>query len=90
LLQESEDKENELIVNDLEKKVKNLENMLEEKDSKLKVVEENLTEVHLCNKNQVIQISDHNKKLEGLSKELDQVKSSFEDALTHFKREAEE
>jgi hypothetical protein len=38
LQQESEDKKNELIINDLEKKVKNLENMLEEKDSKLKAV----------------------------------------------------
>jgi hypothetical protein len=34
--------------------------------------------------NQVIQISDQNKKLEGLSKELDQVKSTFKDTVTHL------
>jgi hypothetical protein len=28
--------------------------------------------------------------LEGLTKELDQVKSSFEDTVTHFKRKTEE
>jgi hypothetical protein len=58
LQQESEDKKNELIVNDLEKKVKNLEDLLEEKNSKLKVVEANLAEAHLHSKNQVVQISD--------------------------------
>jgi hypothetical protein len=43
LQQENEDKKNELGVNDLEK-VKNLEDLLGEKDSKLKADEENLVE----------------------------------------------
>jgi ABC-type transporter Mla subunit MlaD len=90
LQQENEDKKNELIVNDLEKKVKNLKDLLEEKNSKLKAAEANLAEAHIRNKDQVIQISDQIKKLEGLSKELDQVKSTFEDTVTRFKPEAKE
>jgi phosphoenolpyruvate-protein kinase (PTS system EI component) len=56
LQQESEDRKNELIVNNLEKEVKDLENLLEEKNSKIKVVEADLAEAHLRNENQIIQV----------------------------------
>ena len=61
LQQESEDRKNELVVNNFEKKVKDFENLLEEKDSKIKVVEADLSEAHLWSENQIIQISDQNK-----------------------------
>jgi hypothetical protein len=47
LQQENEDRKNELIVSNLEGKVKELENLLEEKDSKIKTVEADLAEAHL-------------------------------------------
>jgi hypothetical protein len=37
--------------------VKNIENLLEEKHSKLKAAEANLAEAHLRNKNQVIKVT---------------------------------
>jgi hypothetical protein len=58
LQHENEDRKNELVVNNLEGKVKDLENLLEEKDSKIKVAEADLAEAHLWIENQVIQISD--------------------------------
>jgi hypothetical protein len=47
LQQEDEDKKNELVVNNLEKRVKELENSLAEKDSKIKNAETNLVEAQL-------------------------------------------
>jgi phosphopantetheine adenylyltransferase len=44
---EDEDSKNELVVNNLEKRVKELENFLAEKDSKVKNVEADLTKDHL-------------------------------------------
>lgn len=70
--QENKDRRNELIVNDLEKKVKNLEDLLGE-NSRLEAAKANLVEALLCSKNQDIQISDQNKKFEELSEELEQV-----------------
>jgi hypothetical protein len=58
LQQKSEDRKNELVVINLEGKVKDLESLLEEKDSKIKTAEADLAEAHLWIENQVIQISD--------------------------------
>jgi hypothetical protein len=58
LQQESEDRKNELVIINLEGKVKDLESLLEEKDSKIKTAEADLAEAHLWIENQVIQISD--------------------------------
>jgi hypothetical protein len=43
LQQENEDKKNEFIINDLEKRIETLENSLKEKDSLLNIVEGSLT-----------------------------------------------
>ena len=67
---ESEDRKNELVVNNLENKVKDLENLIEEKNSKIKVVEADSGEACLHIENQIIQVYDQDKRLKGLSKEL--------------------
>jgi hypothetical protein len=45
----------------LEERVKELENLLEEKDSKIKTAEANLTKAHLRIKEHATRISDQNK-----------------------------
>jgi uncharacterized phage infection (PIP) family protein YhgE len=90
LQQESEDRKNELIVNNLENKVKDLENLLEEKNSKIKAIEADLAKAYLHNENQIIQISHQNKQLEGLSKELEKVRLTFKDIVSRYEHEAEE
>jgi outer membrane murein-binding lipoprotein Lpp len=67
LQQESEDRKNELVVSNLEGKVKDLENLLEEKGSKIKTAEADLAEAHLRIENQAIQISDQYKQLKRLN-----------------------
>ena len=52
--QECEDKNNEIIINDLEKKVKNLEDLLKERDSRLESTEASLAEVCLRSEKQDI------------------------------------
>jgi DNA repair exonuclease SbcCD ATPase subunit len=69
--QESEDRKNEFINNDLEKKVKNLEDLLKEKNSRLESAEASLAEARLWSEKQDIQITDQNKQVEKLSKELE-------------------
>jgi hypothetical protein len=54
LQQENEDKKNEFIINDLEKKVETLENSLKEKDSLLNIVEGFLVEARLRSEKQNI------------------------------------
>jgi uncharacterized coiled-coil protein SlyX len=61
LQQEDEDRKNELVVNSLEKRVKELETFVAEKDSKVKNVEADLAETHLQIKDQAIRISDQDK-----------------------------
>jgi uncharacterized phage infection (PIP) family protein YhgE len=90
LQQESEDRKNELLVNNLENKVKDLENLLEEKNSKIKAIEADLAKAHLHNENQIIQISHQNKQLEGLSKELEKERLTFKDIVSRYEHEAEE
>jgi outer membrane murein-binding lipoprotein Lpp len=67
LQQESEDRKNELVVSNLEGKVKDLENLLEEKGSKIKTAEADLAKAHLRIENQAIQISDQYKQLKRLN-----------------------
>jgi hypothetical protein len=90
LQQENKDRKNELVINNLEKKVKDLENLLEEKNSKIKAVEAHLVEAHLHNENQVIQISDQDKQLKMLSKDLEKVGLTFKDIVSRYDHEAEE
>jgi uncharacterized coiled-coil protein SlyX len=52
---------NELVINNLEKRVKELENFLAEKDSKIKTAEADLAEAHLRIKDQTARIYDQNK-----------------------------
>ena len=70
LQQEDEDRKNELVINNLEKRVKELENFLAEKDSKVKNVEADLTEAHLWIKDQDVCISEQVKQLEEVHSKL--------------------
>jgi hypothetical protein len=90
LQQESEDRKNELVVKNMEGKVKGLENLLEEKDSKIKTTEADHAEAHLRIGNQVIQISDQDKQLKRLSTELEKVNSNFKDAVDGYEHEIRE
>jgi hypothetical protein len=54
LQQESEDRKNELVVNNLEKKVKDIENLIEVNNSKIKAIEADFVEVYLRSENQII------------------------------------
>jgi uncharacterized coiled-coil protein SlyX len=47
LQHEEEDRKNELVINNLKKRVKELESSLAEKDSKIKTIEADLVEAHL-------------------------------------------
>ena len=70
LQQEDEDRKIELVINNLEKRVKELENFLAEKDSKVKNVEANLVEAHLWIKDQAVRIFDQDKQLEEVHSKL--------------------
>jgi uncharacterized coiled-coil protein SlyX len=63
LQQEDEDMKNELIINNLEKRVKELESSLAEKDSKIKNVETDLAKAHPQIKDQTAHICDQDNKL---------------------------
>jgi hypothetical protein len=89
LQQENEDKKNEFITSDLEKKIENLENSLKEKDSLLTIVEGSLDEARLQSEKQSIQILDQNAKIERLSKELKETKTTLEDNMGRFNHEPE-
>jgi chromosome segregation ATPase len=90
LQQENEDRKNELVINNLEKKLKDLDTLLEENNSKIKDVEADLAEAHLRNENQIIQISDQDKQLKRLSKELEKVNLTFKDTVSCYEHEGEE
>jgi hypothetical protein len=90
LQQESEDRKNELVVNNLEGKAKDLENLLEEKDSKIKTTDAGLTEAHLWTQNQVIQISDQDKQFNRLSSELEKVNSNLKNVADRYEHEIKE
>jgi hypothetical protein len=61
LQQENKDSKNELVISNLEERVKELENLLELKDSKIKTNEADLAEAHLRIKDQATRLSDQNK-----------------------------
>jgi hypothetical protein len=77
LQQENDDKKNEFIINDLEKKIENLGNSLKENDSLLSIAEGPLAEGRLRNEKQSIQISDQNMRIEKLNKKLEKTKSAL-------------
>ena len=87
--QENEDKKNEFIINDLEKKIETLENSLKEKDSLLNIAEGSLAEARLRSEKQSIQILEQNTRIEELNKELEKIKSTLQDSTSRFNREAE-
>jgi uncharacterized protein YhaN len=61
LQQENEDRKNEFVMSNLEERVKELENLLAEKDSKIKTAEADLAGAHLRIKDQSARISYQNK-----------------------------
>jgi uncharacterized coiled-coil protein SlyX len=63
LQQEDEDMKNELIINNLEKRVKELESSLAEKYLKIKNVETDLAKAHLRIKDQAAHICDQDNEL---------------------------
>jgi hypothetical protein len=85
LQQEDEDRKNELVINNLEKRVKELENFLAEKDSKVKNVEADLTEAHLQIKDQVVRISNQDKQLEEVYSKLKEAQNCYEHEVKGLK-----
>jgi chromosome segregation ATPase len=85
LQQENEDRKNELVVNNLEKRVKELESFLAEKDSKVKNVEAHLAEAHLRIKDQAARISDQDKQLEEVHSKLKEAKNRYEHEVRSLK-----
>jgi chromosome segregation ATPase len=88
LQQENEDKKNEFIINDLEKRIETLENSLKEKDSLLNIAEGSLTKARLLSEKQSIQISEQDARIEELNKELEKTKSTLQDNTSRFNHEA--
>jgi chromosome segregation ATPase len=80
LQQENIDRKNELVVSNLEEKVKELEKLLEENDYKIKTVKANLAEAHLRIENQATQISDQDKQLKRLNIEFENRNSNLKEA----------
>jgi chromosome segregation ATPase len=90
LQQESKDRKNELVVSNLEGKVKYLENLLEEKDSKIKTAEADLAKAHLRIENQTMQIFDQDKQLKRLNIELEKVNSNLKNVAVRYEHEIKE
>jgi chromosome segregation ATPase len=90
LQQENKDRENKLVVSKLEEKVNELENLLEEKDSKIKTVEADLAEAHLRIENQATQISNQDKQLKRQNIELEKVNSNLKEVGIRFEHEINE
>jgi chromosome segregation ATPase len=84
LQQKDEDKKNELVVNNLEKRVKELENSLAEKNSKIKNAETNLTEAQLRIIDQVTRIRD-----EIAHSKLKEAKNHYEHEVRSLKNKIE-
>jgi DNA repair ATPase RecN len=85
LQQEDEDMKNELVINNMEKRVKELENFMAEKDSKVKNVEADLAEAHLWIKDQTARISDQGKQLEEAHSKLKEAKDRYEHEVKGLK-----
>jgi predicted nucleic acid-binding Zn-ribbon protein len=67
------------------KRVKELENLLVEKDSKIKIVEADLAKAHLRIKDQTTRISDQNKQLEEAHSNLKEVGIRYEHEVKGLK-----
>jgi uncharacterized coiled-coil protein SlyX len=78
LQQEAGDQKNELVVNNLEKRIKELENSLAEKDLKIKNAETNLAETELCITAQATRICNQDKELEIEHSKLKEAKDHYE------------
>jgi chromosome segregation ATPase len=85
LQQENEDRENELVISNLEERVKELENLLEEKDSKINTAEADLAKAHLRIKDQATRISDQNKQLEKAHSNLKEAGIRYEHEVKGLK-----
>jgi hypothetical protein len=81
LQQEVEDQKNELVVSNLEKRVKGLENSFAEKDLKVKIAETKLAEAELCIKDQATIICDQDKELKLAHSKFAKVKDHYEDEV---------
>jgi hypothetical protein len=89
LQQEVEDQKNKLVVSDLEKRVKELENSLAEKDLKVKIAETKLTEVELRITDQATLIYDQDKELKIAHSKLKEVTDHYEDKVKVLRNKVE-
>ena len=89
LQQEDEDRKNELVVNNQEKRVKELENSLAEKDSKIKNVETNLAKAQLWIQDQAARICDQDKELEKAHSKLKEAENRYEHEVRSLKNKIE-
>jgi chromosome segregation ATPase len=89
LQQEFEDQKNELVVSNLEKRVKELENSLAEKDPKVKIAETKLTEAELRITDQATLICDQDKELKIVHSKLKEVTDHYEDEVRILRNKVE-
>jgi chromosome segregation ATPase len=89
LQQEAEDQKNELVISNLEKRVKGLENSLAEKDVKVKNAKTNLAEAKLRITDQATRICDQDKELEIPHSKLEEAKDHYEDEVRVLKNKVE-
>jgi predicted nucleic acid-binding Zn-ribbon protein len=89
LQQEVEDQKNKLVVSDLEKRVKELENSLAEKDLKVKIAETKLTEAELRITDQATLICDQDKELKIAHSKLKEVIDHYEDEVKSLRNKIE-
>jgi DNA repair ATPase RecN len=82
---EDEDRKNELVINNLEKRVKELASSLAEKDSKIKAAEADVAEAHLRIKDQTARISNQDKQLEDAYSNLKEVEIRYEHEVKGLK-----
>jgi hypothetical protein len=89
LQQEVEDQKNERVVSNLEKRVKELENSLAEKDLKVKIAETKLAEAELRITDRATLICDQDKELKIAHTKLKEVKDHYEDEVRILRNKVE-
>jgi UDP-2,3-diacylglucosamine pyrophosphatase LpxH len=89
LQQEVEDQKNKLVVSNLEKRVKELENSLAEKDLKVKIAETKLTEAELRITDQATLIYYQDKELKIAHSKSKEVTDHYEDGVRIFRNKVE-
>jgi chromosome segregation ATPase len=89
LQQEAEDQKNQLVVSNLEKRVKELEKCLVEEDLKVKNAETNLAEAELRITDQATRICDQDKELEIAHSKLKEAKDHYKDEVRILKNKVE-